>query len=347
MFADIKVVPFHLDLGAGNGFGNQPAFQGIVVVDARPAHHIFEAVAAEALHQFVLQGDKELAAAGVALASGAAPQLVVHPAGFVVFGADDMEAAQGYHPLVFLVPAVALGVAAAEDDVGAAPGHIGGNGNGAGAPGLGYDAGLLFVVAGVQHLVGDALPAQALAQCLGGFNRSGADQHRLPGLGTVDDVVHHGAPLALGGGKNQVGGILADHRQVGGNGHRFQAVNLIELVGFGDGGAGHSGQLAVHTEVVLQGNGGVGNAFPLDFQALFGFYRLVQAVGPAASVLEAAGEFVHDDNFAVLDHIVFIADFLHLGNDGIFNVLHQVEVGGVVEVVHPCPAFHLGNARFG
>ena len=120
---------------------------------------------------------------------------------------------------------------------------------------------------------------RALAQGFGGFNGGRADEDGLAGLGAGGDVVHYGAPLALGGGENEVGGVLADHRQVGGDGDGFQAVDLIELVGFGDGGASHSGQFAVHTEVVLQGDGGVGDAFALDFQALFGFYGLVESVG--------------------------------------------------------------------
>ena len=44
---------------------------------------------------------------------------------------------------------------AAELDVGAAAGHVGGDGHRAGPPGLGDDVGLLLVVAGVQHAVRD------------------------------------------------------------------------------------------------------------------------------------------------------------------------------------------------
>ena len=50
---------------------------------------------------------------------------------------------------------------AAELDVGAAAGHVGGDGDGAGHAGLGDDVGFLLVVAGVQHLVRDASPSSA------------------------------------------------------------------------------------------------------------------------------------------------------------------------------------------
>ena len=45
---------------------------------------------------------------------------------------------------------------AAEDDVGAAAGHVGGDGHGSLAAGLGDDLGLALVVLGVEHLVLDA-----------------------------------------------------------------------------------------------------------------------------------------------------------------------------------------------
>ena len=69
---------------------------------------------------------------------------------------------------------------AAELDVGAAAGHVGGDGDGARHAGLGDDVGLLLVVAGVQHLeVLEALLAQALGELLGLLDRGGADQDRL------------------------------------------------------------------------------------------------------------------------------------------------------------------------
>jgi hypothetical protein len=49
---------------------------------------------------------------------------------------------------------------AAELDVGAAAGHVGGDGDGARLAGLGDDLGFLLVLAGVQHVVRDALLQQ-------------------------------------------------------------------------------------------------------------------------------------------------------------------------------------------
>ena len=64
----------------------------------------------------------------------------------------------------------ALGVAA-EQDVDAATGHVGGHGDRAEAAGLGDDLGLTGVLLGVQHLVGDAALVQQPRQVLGLLDR--------------------------------------------------------------------------------------------------------------------------------------------------------------------------------
>ena len=70
---------------------------------------------------------------------------------------------------------------AAELDVGAAAGHVGGDGHRARHAGLGDDVGLLLVVAGVQHLVRDACCFLSSVATASRTSRSTdrADQHRL------------------------------------------------------------------------------------------------------------------------------------------------------------------------
>ena len=55
-------------------------------------------LAAEDAHQVVLEGKEEAGRAGVALAAGAAAQLVVDAARFVPLGTDDVEAAESCTP---------------------------------------------------------------------------------------------------------------------------------------------------------------------------------------------------------------------------------------------------------
>ena len=134
---------------------------------------------AEDAQQVVFQGQVEAGGAGVALAAGTAPELVVDAPGFVALGGQDVEAAGFHH-------------AFAQDDVGAPAGHVGGDGHHALLAGLGDDLRLFFVLLGVQHLVLDAFPFQHLAQVFGFFDGGGAHQDRLAPMVAVLDLLHRG-----------------------------------------------------------------------------------------------------------------------------------------------------------
>ena len=71
----------------------------------RPA----DALGAEDAHQIVFERQEEPRAARIALAAGAAAQLVVDAAGFVALGAEDVQAARREHLLLL---GVALGLVA-------------------------------------------------------------------------------------------------------------------------------------------------------------------------------------------------------------------------------------------
>ena len=181
---------------------------------------------------------KKMRGARVALAAGAAAQLVVDAARLVALGAEDVEAARGDHLVVLLgglhlelrgapgqarpldlagleglvgspsMAGVGLGAdlvlghhlrVAAEDDVGAAAGHVGGDGDRALAAGLGDDLGLALVVLGVQHVVRDAALLEQRGDDLALLHRDGADQDGLPLVVAVRDLVADGVELlALG-----------------------------------------------------------------------------------------------------------------------------------------------------
>src|SRR4029079_16297702 len=114
-------------------------------------------------------------AARIALAAGAAAQLVVDAPALMALGADDEEAAgcKYFLPvaldlganLLFAARALSarwdtlelgcdahLGIAAALEVV-AARGQVGGDGDRTGLAGLGYDLRLLLVIARVEHVV--------------------------------------------------------------------------------------------------------------------------------------------------------------------------------------------------
>ncbi len=158
--------------------------------------HRIHPLGAEDAHQIVFERDEEFGGAGVALTAGAAAQLVVDAPALVPLAADDKEPAGLDHGIVrrcdlgpdggLLRLALALlgdrreiGAqahfeVAAELDVGAAAGHVGGDGHRARPPGLGDDVGFLLVIARVQHVVRDLVLFEQRGQRLGFFDADGA-----------------------------------------------------------------------------------------------------------------------------------------------------------------------------
>ena len=191
----------------------------------------------------------EAGGAGVALAAGAAAELVIDAAGFVALGAEDVEAAGGDDGVVLLLRGggvggdggIPLGLGgfellagvveadhagagvgcdhafgggdgaglrlpdevlaghelgvAAEQDVGAAAGHVGGDGDHAEAAGLGDDLGFLLVELGVEDDVTDALALEDVGEQLGFFDAGGADQDGLLLFVEAGDLVGDGETI--------------------------------------------------------------------------------------------------------------------------------------------------------
>ena len=103
---------------------------------------------------------------------------------------------------------------AAEQNVGAAARHVGGDGDGALAAGLRDDLGFLRVVLRVEHDVLRALLLEHARDTLGLFDRDRADQHRAALFGGLDDVVDDRRPLLFLGAIDEVGFLDADHRRL-------------------------------------------------------------------------------------------------------------------------------------
>ncbi len=105
-------------------------------VAAEPSANALGMFFAERLDDFVVERDEKLSLARVALAGAAAGKLAVDAAGFVPFGADDVETAD-------------LGDAVSQLDVGAATGHVGRDSDASGLASLRDDLSLDLMVLGV------------------------------------------------------------------------------------------------------------------------------------------------------------------------------------------------------
>ena len=148
----------------------------LALLHAELLHDALDLVSAEETDQVVLQRDVEAAFARVSLASRTSAQLVVDAARFVAFGADYAQAAccddffmlfgaDGFELLqhLFILFVIFLRVkplfahflarkvlgVAAQHNVGAAAGHVGGHRDGAEAACLRHDQGFLVVHLGV------------------------------------------------------------------------------------------------------------------------------------------------------------------------------------------------------
>src|SRR5581483_3230695 len=305
-------------------------------LDLEAVHQPADAVRGgpEDLHQVVLERDEELARARVALAAGAAAELVVDAPRLVAFGADEVQAAD-------------VSDARAEHDVGAAAGHVGRDRHGGGLPRLGDDRGLPLVLLGVQHVVADAALLEHARQALRLLDRHGADQHRSPLLVHLDDLVDDGLELRLLGLVDHVGLVVADHRAVRRDHDHVEAVDLVELLGLGQRGTGHARELVVLPEVVLDRDGRDRLLLLLDLHALLRLDGLVQAVRPAASGHGPAGELVDDDDLAILDDVVAIAEEQRLRLERLVDLVRLDDVLEVVDVADAGPALHLRDALLG
>ena len=225
-----------------------------------------------------------------------------------------------------------LGVAA-EHDVGATPGHVGGHGDRTLAAGHRDDRGLACVLLRVQDLMRDTGPLQLPAEQLGLVDRRGADQHGLPVLVAAGDVSSDGRELCRLGAVDQVGLVGADHRLVRGDLQHPQAVDLLELRLLGLGRAGHAGEFVVHAEVVLQRDRGEGLVLVLDLDGFLGLERLVQALVVAAADQRASGVLVDDQHLTLGHHVVLVSVEQFLGADRVVQVADQRGVDGLVQIL--------------
>ena len=230
--ADEEVLLLDLALGLLDLLREDPRLDrqlvAVLVGLAEAVEDAVDAVAGEQADEVVLGGEEEARLARVALAAGAAAQLVVDAPRLVALGAADEQAA-GLQDLLavlldagldagqdvgeaLLVVRVAgleaelgqldlgevLGVAA-ELDVDAAAGHVRRDRDGAGPARLGDDLALALGVLGlgVQHRVRHAALAQLLGQQLGDLDGDRADEDRLAGLVACRDLLGHRVPLAV------------------------------------------------------------------------------------------------------------------------------------------------------
>ena len=124
-------------------------------------------------------------------------------------------------------------------------------------------------------------------------------------------------------------------------------VDLAEFRLLGLRRTGHAGEDVVLAEVVLQRDRREGLVLLLDLHALLGLDRLVQPLGVAAAVEDAAGELVDDVDLAVLDDVLVVPRVQLLGPQRVLQVLDQRSVHALVQVLDVEQLLDAGDALLG
>ena len=257
------------------------------------------------------------------------------------------ELRETLNPLVFhLRTGEKLGVSA-EEDVGTASGHVGGDGHRVPASGLGDHACLELVVHGVQDVVLDAILLEQLGKPFALLDRHRAYEHRLAALLAILELLDHRSELLGLGAIDDVGIVLPDHLPVRGDHDDLEVVNFLELHRFGVGRARHAGELLVHSEVVLDRNRRQRLVFALDPNGFLGFDGLMETVRPTPAGHEPAGELVDDDHLAVLHDVIDVLLEERVGAQRLIHVVQRVDFARIVEVWNREDALDLGHALVG
>ncbi len=105
LFARIEVMLLDPALRALDLARQHAALDRLARLHAHAGHERFHARRiAENAHQVIFERQIETARPRIALAAGAAAQLIVDAPRFVAFGADDVQAARGHHLFVTFAP---------------------------------------------------------------------------------------------------------------------------------------------------------------------------------------------------------------------------------------------------
>ena len=220
----------------------------------------------------------------------------------------------------------------AEQNVGPAASHVGGDRDHAFASRLRHNLRFALVILRVQDDVLDSLLLQQLRKALGLFNRGCADQDRLIAVVQPLDLVRGREIFFFLRAIDNVRILFAQQSAIGRNDDDFKPVNLVEFRSFGFRCSRHTGQLFVHAEIILERDRGEGLILALNLHILLGLDRLMQPVGPAPPRHQASGKFIHNDHFAVFDHILDVLLVKRVRFDGGLHMMLQRPVFRICNV---------------
>ncbi len=195
---------------------------------------------------------------------------------------------------------------AAQLNICTATGHVCGNGDGTGHPGLRDNVGFLLVIASVQHVVLYLFLLQMSGEEFRLLDGCCAHQYRLAAPGAVFQFENDRIIFFACRPINLVIFVNARNVEIGWNFQNFKPVNVLKLFRLRQCRPGHAGKFFIKTEIVLEGDRRECLVFRLDGDLFFCFQCLMQAFGIATTFHHATGEFVDDDDFAAFNDVVLV-----------------------------------------
>ena len=193
-----------------------------------------------------------------------------------------------------------------EFDVGTTARHVGGDGHGAGLTGFGNDFSLALVQLGVQDLVFDVSDVKHAREQFADLDRGRTHEDRSAGFAEGYDIIDDGVVLLALRFVDEVFAVLSGNGPVGRDDHHVEFVDVPQLSCFCFGRAGHARELVVHTKVILERNRSVGLGGRLHLHVFLRFNGLMQAVGVASAVHDAARLLVDNLDLVVHHHVVHV-----------------------------------------
>ena len=179
------------------------------------------------------------------------------------------------------------------------------------------------------------------------LDRDCAHKHRTARLVKFFYLVDHGVVFLALRAVDHVRVFSPDELLIGRDDHHFELVNLVELLGFCFRRSGHPGQLRIHPEIVLKGDRRQGLVLSLDLDVLFCFEGLVETVAVPASRHQAAGEFIYNEDFTVLHHVVHVPLEEQMRLQSLVGVMHPVHILGLKEISYIEELFRLFHSLLG
>ena len=165
---------------------------------------------------------------------------------------------------------------------------------------------------------------QRRGDALGLDDTGHADQHRLPAAVGVLDLLDDGRQsVSL---RRMVDPFIdAARGPMRGNRQHGQSIDFAIFFRILDSGAGHAGQRIIFAKERLEGDGCQRARLLADRAILLGLQRLVQAVIVATTFHQAAGQLIDNDDAAVLDDIVPVANQNRARNRCLDDVVQQAD----------------------